>query len=209
MLLTVASPAGPQHYNKMNLAAMAPNLDFFNLMAFDYAGMWDAVSGHQANLYPSTGNPRSTPFSTDTAVKDYLKAGVPAHKIVVGMPLYGRAFQQTDGIGTPFQGVGKGSIQDGIWDYHALPQAGAVEQMDEQAGGSYSWDEAKRIVVSYDNVAASDLKIDYIKKNRLGGSMFWKLGGDRKANGSLIMNVSFHQACHLYGRALTESIDVP
>ena len=63
--------------------------------------------------------------------------------------------------------------------------------MDKQTGANYSWDKAKRIVVSYDNVAASKFKNDYIKNNRLGGSMFWKLGSDRKANGSLIMNVSF------------------
>ena len=191
MLLTIACPAGPQNYNKMKLAAMGPYLDFFNLMGYDYAGSWDTVSGHQANLYPSTGNPRCTPFSTDAAVKDYIKAGVPADKIIVGMPLYGRAFQQTDGIGEPFHGVGEGSLENGIWDYYVLPQAGAVEQIDQQAGASYSWDGTKRTIVSYDNLATSSIKFDYIKNNKLGGGMFWELSGDRKKNGSLVANVSF------------------
>lgn len=190
MLLTIASPAGSQNYNKLKLAEMAPYLDFFNLMAYDYSGSFGNVAGHQANLYPSTDNSPSTPFSTDAAIRDYIKAGVPANKITLGMPLYGRAFQQTDGIGKPFHGVGEGSFEKGIWDYKFLPQAGAVEQMDQQVGASYSWDGAKKVIVSYDTLATSNAKVKYIKNNKLGGGMFWELSGDRNDSGSLVANVS-------------------
>jgi len=190
MLLTIASPAGPQNYNKLKLAEMAPYLDFFNLLAYDYAGSFGNVTGHQANLYPSADILLSTPFSTDAAIRDYIKAGVPANKITLGMPLYGRAFQQTDGMGKRFHGVGEGSFEKGIWDYKVLPQAGTVEQMDRQVGASYSWDEARKIIISYDTLASSDVKVHYIKNNKLGGGMFWELSGDRKDSGSLIDNVS-------------------
>lgn len=57
------------------------------------------MTGHDANLYPSKSNPTSTPFNTDKAVTDYISAGVTASKIVLGIPVYGRAFEATTGMG--------------------------------------------------------------------------------------------------------------
>jgi chitinase len=108
--LTVACPAGPQNYNNMDIRGMNQYVDFWNLMAYDFAGSWDAHAGHQANLMPSKSNTMSTPFNTEQAVRHYQSQGVSGDKIVIGMPLYGRAFENTDGLGKPFQGVGEGTV---------------------------------------------------------------------------------------------------
>ncbi|EGE06542.1 endochitinase [Trichophyton equinum CBS 127.97] len=192
-LLTAAVPCGPVNYEKLKLKEMSAQLDFFNLMAYDFAGAWDKNAGHQANLRPSKSNPASTPFSTTAAVDYYTNNGsVPKSQIVLGMPLYGRAFTNTDGPGKPFQGVGQGSWENGIWDYKVLPKDGAQEKKDDECGASYSYDQASRTMISYDTIPMVQDKTKWVIDNGLGGGMWWEASGDRggknaiKAGGSLI-----------------------
>lgn len=185
-LLTVASPAGPANYNQLQLANMAAVLDYFNLMAYDYAGSWDTTSGHQANLYANPSNPTSTKFSTEAAVTAYIAAGVPASKIILGLPIYGRAFENTAGIGQSYSGVGSGSWENGVWDYKALPKAGATEIYDSIAGATYSYDASTQELISYDTPAMVQRKVTYLQDKGLGGSMFWESSADKTGADSLI-----------------------
>ncbi|KAI6516269.1 hypothetical protein MCOR05_011713 [Pyricularia oryzae] len=105
-LLTVATSASPSIYQIMRLGELGAIVDYIYIMAYDYTGSWGSNSGHQANLRPSEDNGASTPFSTEQAVDYYLNAGVPPGKIVLGIPLYGRTFQNTTGPGRPFSGIG-------------------------------------------------------------------------------------------------------
>lgn len=186
--LTVACPAGSQNYQNMDLRGMDHYLDFWNLMAYDYAGSWDSHAGHQANLC-DCGNKKKTPFNTEQAVEYYKSQGVRSDKIVLGMPLYGRAFEGTDGIGHPYGGVGQGSWENGVFDYKALPLPGAEEKYDAEARASYSYDAAKRHLVSYDTVQMAREKAEWVKRNRLGGGMWWESSADKQGSESLIGNV--------------------
>lgn len=187
--LTVACPAGPQNYNNMDIRGMDSYLDFWNLMAYDYAGSWDSTAGHQANLRHSTVNGQCTPFNTEQAVEHYKRQGVHSHKIVIGMPLYGRAFLETDGLGKPYSGVGEGSWENGVHDFKVLPLPGAEERYDAEAGASYSYDPVKRQLITYDTVEMAVKKAEWIKNEQLGGAMWWESSADRTGNDSLIRNV--------------------
>jgi chitinase len=187
--LTVACPAGPQNYKIMDIAGMDKYLDFWNLMAYDYSGSWDRVVGHQANLKPSGENSGATPFNTEEAVKHYLEQGVAGSKIVLGMPLYGRAFENTAGLGQPFSGVGQGSWENGVFDYKALPLEGAEERYDKEARATYSYDEARKHLVTYDTPRMAREKAEWVKKHSLGGAMWWESSADKFGEGSLIGNV--------------------
>ncbi|KAL8735568.1 MAG: hypothetical protein Q9166_000737 [cf. Caloplaca sp. 2 TL-2023] len=189
-LLSTACPAGPKNYEILHLKEMDKYLDFWNLMAYDYAGSWDTSAGHQANLFASKDNPTSTPFSTNKAIKYYTSHGVDASKIVLGMPLYGRAFLNTDGPGQKFTEVGEGSFEKGIWDYKALPKDGAKEKIDKEIGASWSYDAEKKIMVSYDTKEMALEKVEYVKKEKLGGAMWWESSGDKKGGDSLIGTVN-------------------
>ena len=157
-------------------------------MAYDYAGSWSTDAAHQANIRPNPANNfSSTPFSTTAAIDAYIAAGVPAAKITLGMPIYGRTFANTDGPGTPYQGVGSGgSWETGIWDYKVLPKAGAQVLYDSVSGATYSYDSSAREMISFDTVEMVQKKVGYVKETGLGGSMFWEASGDRTDGGSLI-----------------------
>ncbi|EEP75357.1 endochitinase 1 [Uncinocarpus reesii 1704] len=189
--LTIACPAGPEK-EKLKLEEMTPYLDFYNLMAYDFTGPWSAFAGHQANLFASASMPSATPWNTKDVVEYYRSAKVPANRIILGMPLYGRDFANTNGPGRPFSGSGPGSWQPGIWDYKALPRPDATEKYDKEAGATYSIDEKAKMMVSYDTPDMVMKKTDFITQNQLGGAMWWESSGDKggktasKEEGSLI-----------------------
>ncbi|KAI0533177.1 glycoside hydrolase superfamily [Xylaria digitata] len=187
--LTVACPAGAQNYDKLDIAGMDAYLDFWNLMAYDYAGSWDSTAGHQANLRRSGANPASTPFDTETAVAAYTGRGVAPHKVVLGMPLYGRAFQNTDGPGAPYSGVGEGTWENGVHDYKKLPLDGAEEREDHDAGATYCYHPGTRTMVTYDTVPMARRKAEFIAERELGGAMWWESSADKEGEESLIANV--------------------
>ncbi|KAH8435411.1 glycoside hydrolase family 18 protein [Aspergillus melleus] len=190
-LLTVASSAAPSNIQMLNLAAMDRYVDFWNLMAYDYAGSWDSTSGHTANVYADPAHPTDTKGNTDSAINSYIKQGIRSDKIVLGMPLYGRSFMNTKGPGMPFQGVGKGTWEAGVWDYKDMPPIGSRQHDDERLIASYSYDGSTRTMISYDTPTVALWKANYIVARHLGGAMWWESSGDKTNDESLISTV-FH-----------------
>ncbi|PPQ84685.1 hypothetical protein CVT25_014216 [Psilocybe cyanescens] len=181
-LLTAAVAAGPANYAFLQVPQMNAALSFWNLMAYDYAGSWLNYSDNQANVY---GGAR-TGFSTDAALKFYFGAGASPNKLVMGMPLYGHAFENTAGLGQPYSGIGPGTIQAGIYSYNTLPLAGAQVFENTTDISSYSYNAATQELVSYDTPNIIKLKVQYLNSKGMGGSMFWELSTDKVGADSLV-----------------------
>ncbi|KAK9462207.1 glycoside hydrolase superfamily [Lipomyces oligophaga] len=171
--LTIATPCGPHNLNMLDIPAMDRCLDFWNMMAYDFSGPAFAnvnVCGHQANIYGGSVN-------ANAAITYVQSRGVSADKIVLGMPLYGRSFANTDGLGRSFQGAGNtGSWENGVFDYKALSPHALI---DHQAIAAYSFDSQERKFVTYESLESARLKAGYIKQRGLGGAMWWESSSDR------------------------------
>lgn len=60
-------------------------------------------TGDLANLYEN--GLASEDANADGAVNWWTSRGAPDAKVVMGLPLYGRGFESTAGLGKPFSGV--------------------------------------------------------------------------------------------------------
>ncbi|KAK6585078.1 hypothetical protein PZA11_001805 [Diplocarpon coronariae] len=190
-LLTAASPAGPAKYKLLDLPGMDKYLSFWNFMGYDYSGSWDKITAHSSNVFPDPNSNITTPFSSNNALKWYVESGVAPQRINLGMPLYGRGFANTKGIGQPFNNSGAttGSYDEAnVWDYKDLTING-VETNVPEIGASYSYDATKKYLISFDNKQNAEFKATYVVKYRLGGAMWWEVSQDKQNDDSLIRAV--------------------
>ncbi|HEY7173715.1 MAG TPA: glycosyl hydrolase family 18 protein, partial [Micromonosporaceae bacterium] len=93
-LLTAALPAASSATKYYELSPISRYLDWDNVMAFDYnvpsgpVAALDTLFGHD----PRDPNASDWTWNTTGTVANYLLHGVPASKIVVGMPFYGNQY---------------------------------------------------------------------------------------------------------------------
>lgn len=70
---------------------LAPYLDTMHIMCYDYYGAWDKKVGLNAPLDENEGY-----LNVKYSIDYFLKLGAPAHKLVMGLPFYGRTFITTN-----------------------------------------------------------------------------------------------------------------
>ncbi|KAG9227955.1 glycoside hydrolase superfamily [Amylocarpus encephaloides] len=181
--ITVACSAEPEYYTKLIIAEMDPFIDSWNLMAYDYSGAWSSIAAHQSNIFLSKS--ASTLFDTESAANYYLSKGIPRGKITIGMPLFGRTFRGTEGIGQSYKDVGPKDHQ-GVYSVYELPLPGSVVVYDKAVGASYCWHPVSKELISYDSPEVAVQKAQWIQDRGLGGIMWWEAFRDYSGEDSLI-----------------------
>lgn len=177
--LSMAVADGP-FVDGIDIAAIAPYLDWFNLMTYDFVNSMTPTTGHHSGLHASALAPADA-RTTERAVKQFLAAGVAPHKLLIGAAFYGRAF---DDVKPDHHGLYQAYGHYG--SEHPWPQLqsdfinrhGFVRYWDAQAQAPYLWNAATRQFISYDDPQSIAAKVAFVKAQHLGGIMYWEQSED-------------------------------
>jgi chitinase len=179
------------------LRELAASLDWINLMSYDYHGSWERVAGLNAPLRHDPADPAGT--NVEASVQRLLENGIPAHKITLGIPFYGKGWAGCapgpagDGLYQPCAGLASGSAaesfdfafltdrgylsrdRDGLY---TVAGPGFVRHWSPAARVPYLYNASNGVFITYDDEASVREKVDLIKEYGLRGAMFWEIGAD-------------------------------
>ncbi|KAL5214487.1 hypothetical protein ABZP36_003639 [Zizania latifolia] len=165
--------------------SVARNLDWVNVMAFGLRPASANVTAFDAPLYD-----RASHYSASYGVVSWLDAGVPASKVVMGLPLYGRSWflrnKANNGVGAPAVSSGpkqRGSNATGAMSYAEVQWLAAtrtssavITAYDNASVASYV--SAGDVWVAFDGVAVVAEKLAFAAHCGLLGYFLWPVNYD-------------------------------
>lgn len=200
LILSYAAPAAipsnipeehKQGYFKW-IAECSKYLDRIGLMTYDYHGPFDVskITGVNAPLNRDT-NPSSQHYIAKT-LQNYLDIGVPASKIILGMPTFGHSYAgvselQVDNTapGKPFEtggAPGPSTQLAGFLAYFEVSDMIKKQQLtfgtDSVTSTALGFNLSTKNWVSFDTPDTIKLKAELVLKHHLAGVMFWSLDND-------------------------------
>ncbi len=198
-LLTIATPAGTWQYggaytpsDSYDLRAIAEIVDWFNVMTYDMNNKFSPVTAFNAPLYEDPRDP--TPSAqrrlnnVSAAVRYYEAHGVPAEKIVLGMPFYGHGFRGVSATNAGLYSAFTRTYPEVSWntiETRFLSNPSWQRHWNDIAKAPWLYNARRRIFLSYDDPQSLAIKAAFVRRERLRGAMFWVYGED-DARGSLL-----------------------
>jgi chitinase len=177
-LLTTAAGGFKNYLNNTDMGSAQQYLDYVNLMTYDYSG--GKIAGHHTNLYTS-GRYKSI-TSADGAVSEFMAAGVPASKLVMGIAFYGHVSNLVTGakgigdtVAISSKGKGYTAIKDSL-----VNQPGYKFYRDRKAKAPYLYNAQTRQFITFDDEWSVRKKSKYVIDKKLAGVMFWEYDSDLK-----------------------------
>ncbi|HTD25304.1 MAG TPA: glycoside hydrolase family 18 protein [Terriglobales bacterium] len=199
-LLTIAAPAGEQNFSNIELAKVARQLDFFNIEGYDYHGTWETTTNHHAPLFGSRTNPDN--FFIEFTIDAYLDAGVPARKLLLGVPFYGRGWTGVPNVNHGLYQTSTGAAPSPAGDTLATNGVATFATLQAQPGfqgffdthrlAHWTYNATTQTFWTFDDPLTLQLKMLYVNRRvrrGLGGAFFWAFKDD-DANGTLVKTMA-------------------
>lgn len=181
-ILSIAGAMGSGYLNCIEPKAVSELVDHIFLMAYDFHGPWDAYTDFNAPLYASSDGPVRGRSSVNDGVSAWLGRGVPAEKLVLGMPLYGYLYQ----------GVSSGNhgLYSSFTSAKSVPWDKVKEEyLQNSSFRSFRHGEAEvpylyggNRFLSYDDEVSIAAKGELARRRNLGGIGFWELSQDTEGD---------------------------
>ena len=176
--LTIAGAAGSWYLNQIEAVKVADIVDHIFLMGYDLHGPWDTSADFNAPLYTPSGASPQGKSSIADSVQAYLDKGIPVEKLVLGMPLYGYAYQgvssQNNGLYSTYTSAKSVSYRTLKKNY--LSNAAYRQYRHQEAQVPYLY--GSRTFISYDDAESLAAKAALARSRDLGGIGFWELSQD-------------------------------
>lgn len=181
-LLTIAAGASNYYIENTEADIFHHYLDYINLMTYDIHGPWDTYTDFNSPLYNNNDESYQYKISIDTSVKAWLNTGLPADKLVVGIPFYGYSYRVSKNTD---KGLYQTHTEGRALDYDVikkdcLSKPEYTKNFHEES--LVPWLYNGRTFISYDDSHSIALKADYIKEKNLGGAMIWELSQDSEGD---------------------------
>ncbi|MGB2637160.1 MAG: glycoside hydrolase family 18 protein [Candidatus Acidiferrum sp.] len=202
-LLTMFGPAGQQNFSNIQLAKVARTLDFYNVQGYDFHGDWEMATNHASPLFDDKQDPDdSENFYIEYTIASYLRAGVPADKLVLGIPTYGYGWTGVPNINNGLYQSATALATPPASDYLETPGVATYLTISSLTGYTRHFD-PKRIAVwvyqpgtgtfwTYDDPVTVWLKMGYVNLRApggLGGAYVWALKDD-DTNGTIVKTIA-------------------
>jgi chitinase len=173
--LSIAVADGP-FVSGVDLGAANRYVDWFNMMTYDFCNSMTPDTCHHTGLHPSKLAPADA-RTTDRAARQFLAAGVPANKLVIGAAFYARVFGGVDpahdGLYQPYRKF-VGEIPWPRLKADFIGKQGFVRHWDAQAEAAWLWNASTHTFITYDDPESIAAKAAYVKTHHLGGIMYWE-----------------------------------
>lgn len=172
-ILSVALGAGENQLNVIDPVRLAALVDQAVVMAYDLCG-FDRMTGHHAGLYPAGDKANTGAY----AVRRLVEGGMPAEKLLLGVPAYGRVWRQVSGDG---DGLGQRANTSGnktiaFDEVLRLEEQGYTAYYDENAQAAWWFDGTNFVSAESDRSIA--FKGGWITENGLLGAAVWQYAQD-------------------------------
>jgi len=182
-LLTIATAANEQYFEHTEMDRVHPYVDFVNVMTYDMYTSGSGTTGHHAGLYGSVFGDGAVQYG-EAAVALHLAAGIPAEKIVLGVPFYGRGWTGVEagdrGLFKPYKRFTRAYSYNLLKERY-IDQRGFIRYWDASAHAPYLWNADSTTFISYEDPVSLRYKVDFIKQYGLGGVMFWEYSLDQES----------------------------